>query len=228
MIQRLKIHAWSPLILPAALIGLIVILVEFINPLAAVDQAIIQAIIALPNNLTPATLFFTEVGSVPVAIAVAVVFALAELVRRNYIRTLAMLMSILALPAFYLVKESVQRARPVGDYIISAGLHGYSFPSGHATASAAVFGMIAVLAYSGYRRPWRYIIPIISLSLILVIGISRVYLGAHYPTDVLGGWLLGLVFVSLLRAGTILVAKKSAPPNETPAETLEDTTETLE
>ena len=72
---------------------------------------------------------------------------------------------------------------------------GYSFPSGHSTAAAALYGSIA-----RFMKKWFWLIPAIVLP--LLVGISRIVVGAHYPTDVLGGWILGaaaVVFVPLLR-----------------------------
>jgi undecaprenyl-diphosphatase len=67
-----------------------------------------------------------------------------------------------------------------------------SFPSGHATASAAVFLTIgALLALRAGRRAERWFYGTVAIILVLMIGMSRVYLGVHYPTDVLAGWLIG-------------------------------------
>lgn len=63
-----------------------------------------------------------------------------------------------------------------------------SFPSFHAQASATFWGSAAPL----FRRPWTYIV---GLGLPLLIGLSRVYLGVHFPTDVAAGWAIGAVFV---------------------------------
>jgi undecaprenyl-diphosphatase len=67
-----------------------------------------------------------------------------------------------------------------------------SFPSGHATASAAVFLTIgALLAARAARRRERVFCLVVAVLLVLLVGMSRIYLGVHYPSDVLAGWMIG-------------------------------------
>lgn len=69
----------------------------------------------------------------------------------------------------------------------------YSFPSGHALASTAIYGTIALMVARRLRRRWaRWLVVAGTGLLLLVIGVTRLYLGAHYFTDVLAGWALGL------------------------------------
>lgn len=88
-----------------------------------------------------------------------------------------------------LLKRVIERERPpdLGYKALDEYIHAYSFPSGHATTSFA----LAVLALSitrGTRQAW---IGWLAIALALLIGYSRVYRGVHYPSDVLGGALLG-------------------------------------
>ena len=78
-----------------------------------------------------------------------------------------------------------------------ADLVTYSFPSGHATGSMAFFGLLVYLAFRADGPPWRRILAVVGAVLaVVLIGASRVYLGEHYPTDVVGGWAVGLVWLA--------------------------------
>ncbi|HHY45973.1 MAG TPA: phosphatase PAP2 family protein [Firmicutes bacterium] len=89
-----------------------------------------------------------------------------------------------------LLKAIFQRPRPEYPHLVRA--LGFSFPSGHATVSAAVFATLAYLAYTRIRPGrTRLLVVITAFALILMIGISRVYLGVHYPSDVLAGFAVG-------------------------------------
>jgi undecaprenyl-diphosphatase len=94
-----------------------------------------------------------------------------------------------------LVKLLVSRARPdLLDPLIEE--HGFSFPSGHSTLSMVAYGVLAVLLTRS-RLPRRAAtLVVIGLGvLVVLIGISRVWLGVHYPTDVIAGWTAGWVIV---------------------------------
>jgi undecaprenyl-diphosphatase len=75
----------------------------------------------------------------------------------------------------------------------------WSFPSGHSLNSMVVLGLLTVLAVR--ERPgrlWRTLIITLGTFLVLVVGFSRVYLGVHWPSDVLAGWLIGALWLVLL------------------------------
>jgi undecaprenyl-diphosphatase len=75
----------------------------------------------------------------------------------------------------------------------------FSFPSGHSLCSFCFYGMITALFIRRIRnRAARVAITSAAAMIILLVGVSRIYLGVHYPTDVLGAWTLGLFWISLL------------------------------
>lgn len=92
-----------------------------------------------------------------------------------------------------LVKNLIQRPRPLPDMVnVLATLNSYSFPSGHVMFYVSFFGFIGLLAYSLLKPSFqRSLLLIFSGGLVALIGISRIYLGQHWASDVLGAYLLG-------------------------------------
>jgi undecaprenyl-diphosphatase len=111
----------------------------------------------------------------------------------------------------YLLKTTIHRSRP--EYAASF-LHGssYSFPSGHAMGSVIGYGFLAyAVVITSQRRGWqRGIVIGVAAVLALLIGLSRVYLGVHYPSDVAGGWAAGLVWLAVCVTGYRVVAGRRA------------------
>lgn len=97
-----------------------------------------------------------------------------------------------------LTKLIFQRERPVTGYVEEMLIHSYSFPSGHSAGSMVIYGLLAYLALHSLPQPWGIIVAILLAVLILSIGISRIYLGAHFASDVLGGWLIGAIGLALI------------------------------
>lgn len=92
-------------------------------------------------------------------------------------------------------KATLQIPRPIDLY---SGVDVYSFPSGHATMSMVVYGFAAVLSAGELPSRWRVFPYTMAALLIAGIALSRIYLGAHWLSDVAGGLALGLVWVALL------------------------------
>lgn len=105
---------------------------------------------------------------------------------------------VLAMGANGLLKHYIHRPRPDTLYASNMYFKTSSFPSGHAFGAAVILGILAYLAASHLPAPWNIVLPILLGFFIVAIGISRVYLGAHYPTDVIAGWILGLIAAALI------------------------------
>lgn len=92
-----------------------------------------------------------------------------------------------------LLKFIIQRPRPDASLaLIQEG--GYSFPSGHAMMSVVFYGMVGYFIYKLCRKKWqKIIISITTLIIIFLIGFSRIYLGVHWTSDVIAGWLIGFL-----------------------------------
>lgn len=109
-----------------------------------------------------------------------------------------------------LIKVAIARQRPdLIDAVLSEP--GYSFPSGHAALGMVGWGILAVLV-SRTRLPRAIRLALVAAMAVTVvlIGISRVYLGVHYPTDVIAGWTLGGVVVLLYERLTRTVSREPA------------------
>jgi undecaprenyl-diphosphatase len=144
--------------------------------------------------LTPWVVRVTDVGSVPVISGMVVVVAGILLVRRQWWRMLELVVASAGGGLLVLVLKGLfQRARPV-ETLVDA--HGFSFPSGHAFGSTVFFGMLVRLAWSSTMPLFGRISATLLCALaVLLICTSRVYLGVHWLTDVMGGVTAGLTWL---------------------------------
>ncbi|MGI8998576.1 MAG: phosphatase PAP2 family protein [Candidatus Limnocylindria bacterium] len=142
--------------------------------------------------------WITELGSTGAVTAIAIVTLLVGILIGPWRHGLAGALTIgAASPLTQAVKAFVARERPeVLESIVVE--RGFSFPSGHAVLSMVAYGVLAILITRS-RLPLNVRRGIISglTVLILLIGLSRIWLGVHYPTDVLAGWAAGAVIVLL-------------------------------
>jgi undecaprenyl-diphosphatase len=95
------------------------------------------------------------------------------------------------------LKLAFQRTRPEVGYLIDLP-SSFSFPSGHAMGSASVAGSLAIIAFAKLPSPWRWVAVVAAFLYILGVGVSRVYLGVHFASDVLGGQLASAALVAAM------------------------------
>lgn len=94
------------------------------------------------------------------------------------------------------LKVIVVRPRPdVDEHIVF--VDSWSYPSGHSLNSMVVIGLLTVLAVRERSGAWRVLLAATGALLVLLVGFSRVYLGVHWPSDVLAGWLIGLLWLTI-------------------------------
>jgi undecaprenyl-diphosphatase len=107
-----------------------------------------------------------------------------------------------------MLKQTFARARPAAffDYPLPIS---HSFPSGHAFFAASFFGGLAVLVSGRVQsRALRAAVWVVAAALIVLIGLSRVYLGVHYPSDVLAGYAAAIVWVAAVALGDRLAGHR--------------------
>lgn len=138
---------------------------------------------------------FTALGSTGVLVFITLGVAGFLVQRREYRMTWLVLMAVGGgMLLTTLLKEGFDRPRPDlvphGAFVTAA-----SFPSGHAMVSAATYLTLgALLAQTQSRRRMKAYLLLLAILLALAVGASRVYLGVHWPTDVLAGWVAGAVW----------------------------------
>ncbi|MEO9530856.1 VTT domain-containing protein [Roseibium sp.] len=157
------------------------------------------AILNLFDSLrTPAgdriMVFVTSLGDGIVVTAVTLVVGAYLFARKAWRRAtgfiIAMAVTALFVPLFKLL---LHRSRPLELY---SDAHAYSFPSGHATLNAVLFGICAVLIVHDLSRWAKASVFTVTAAYVITIGFSRIYLGAHWMSDVLAGLLFGTAMVS--------------------------------
>ena len=156
----------------------------------------------ITNNLTSVVKWFTYLGSAIAVIGITV-FVLIFFKNKKY--ALYMSLDLLVITIFqYILKSIFLRDRPVDINLIEES--GYSFPSGHSLTAMAFYGFIIYLIYiSSIDKKYKILFITLFSIIICITGISRIYLGVHYFTDVLGGFAFSLFYLIIY---TSVVRKK--------------------
>lgn len=164
----------------------------------AFDQTIQESVRGqLPNLSTRFFKLITVVGNTVSQIAIAIMSVTFCYLKKWYpqarfIAVNAIISGICILS----LKLIFQRVRPTLTHLVFAG--GYSFPSGHSMGTFMIFGSIIILLqYYMPKSIWKLLCQGILGLLIFLIGLSRIYLGVHFPTDVLAGFILAYGILNL-------------------------------
>lgn len=102
------------------------------------------------------------------------------------------------------LKALIERPRPElgAERLAELGVDSFAFPSGHAQSFTIFYGFLALFIWQNVRRPWlRRLGAACMLLMIVLVGISRVYLGVHWPSDVAGAYCIGVLWLLLWTRG---------------------------
>ncbi len=168
------------------------------NNLGAFDQRVTEELLSWrSDSLTRFLTFVTEVGdSMGYVVVIAFLVLLFVVRQRNWkfiLQTVAVL--LLATLSNMALKEVINRSRPTIEHLVT--VYTLSYPSGHAMSAMGFYGFLIFLT-ARYKMNYFLKAALVSLLavLILLIGISRIYLGVHFPSDVLAGFIGGLIWVT--------------------------------
>lgn len=181
----------------------------------AVDRGALRAVEGLRAPwLTTVLAGISVLGSSPGLLAIALaVGAAALLLRRDLLPGAWLLTAYLGAALQYQsLKALLDRGRPPGGLVEAAGS---AFPSGHATQGIAFFGTLAALLLTLLPRRVGVFAAVAAVTLGVLSGVSRVYLGVHWLTDVMGGFLLGGAWLAIVLAVRARVARRATRATDT-------------
>lgn len=150
------------------------------------------------SYLDGAMLFFTQIGGI-VLLGVAAVWCVVLWGTQRRRDARFVLLAMGGATALNLLAKSIfARARPAL-WLSLAPEKDYGFPSGHAMLSSAlVLTALVLLWKSQLSAPVKRILTVLGALFVLAVGLSRLYLGVHYPSDILASWMASLAWVALL------------------------------
>jgi undecaprenyl-diphosphatase len=206
------LFAFLALVLLAAGWGFLGVLQDVLakDPLVVADQAVYHFLQSLRTPwVDHVFVAVTELGDSFVNISLAGAVLLVLLVKRCH-RAAGFwaLTAIGGAAGVQLLKWAVHLPRPVSIY---HGASAYGFPSGHTTMSVVLYGFLAILLARELSGAWRWGLFSSVVSISFVIGLSRLYLGAHWLSDVLGGYFIGTSWATLMGISYLKGADQSMP-----------------
>lgn len=168
----------------------------------AFDEAVLRWMGAHHSHLLDGAMVeITALGTGTVVLMIVAISALfLALTRHRYSALLLLVATAGGIGLNLVLKLRFDRPRP---HVITWGTNAVSssFPSGHAMSATIVYSTVAYLAARLYKRMWpRVVTMFIAAIVILAISISRLYLGVHYPSDVLAGAIIGLAWAAFCMA----------------------------
>ena len=208
------------LTLGVPLYGAAIILVVVLGTAVYVDSALVRLDLAAvkllhrlgTDEITALATGITDLGATRSIFLVMAVTAGSLVLRGLWAGAVTVAVSVTATQAVvYGIKALVARGRPpaASSFVDAAG---YAFPSAHAASGVALYGLLSLFVLRRLRGRVRIAAGALALLGVGSIGLTRVYLGAHYPSDVLAGWLVGaIVAAGAWQLGRLLRARLPRP-----------------
>lgn len=198
--RRLRLAVTGGLMLTVVLAGLFLAALESVVSRVGIEQldAPVSRFVAAHRSptLVTAARVLTNLGSPGVTIALAVVAVAVLFWRLRWLEAAAFLAISVAGGdlSYFVLKHVVRRARPPGALV---HISSYSFPSGHAVGAFTLFlGLAWVLSRGPVRRPAKLAGWAMATAIVVVVGLTRIVLGVHYTSDVIGGFAVGALWVA--------------------------------
>ncbi|HEY0769189.1 MAG TPA: phosphatase PAP2 family protein [Sphingobacteriaceae bacterium] len=168
------------------------------NELGSFDNTVSNYVVSFrSSSLTPFFRFMTDMGDRFAYIIITIALGGYLFLRHKNWKFIAQTVLVLLLSTVtnILLKSMINRARPAHEHLVQVNT--LSFPSGHSMSAMAFYGFLTYLAIVS-RIPMilKVVLTVVLIITILSIGISRIYLGVHYPSDVAAGFLGGLIWVT--------------------------------
>lgn len=178
----------------------------FRSRLIRLDLAIVETVHRLSfEEATVLAKGVTDLASTTTILSLGAASAALLLLRGNSHGAVAVAVSVTATQAIvFLIKALVARGRPpeTSSLVDAAG---HAFPSAHAASGVALYGLLALILVPHLRGRRRLAVAVLAVGCVGAVGLTRVYLGAHYPSDVVAGWLVGaLVAAGAWQLGRML------------------------
>lgn len=164
------------------------------------------------NKLNNQALFITYLAKGEIITVGVITFCLILLLLRNWRFLNTLLISVLGGELFvWIIKNIIDRPRPpLNEALVTET--SYSFPSGHTFVAIAFYGLLVYFIIQSEKNKFLKIISfIVGLFLIFLVGLSRIYLGAHWPSDVLASFAAGFAWLSVIIT-SLKIKKKFIPP----------------
>lgn len=168
------------------------------NELEPFDRSVTAWVVSFrSDSLTPFFRFMTEMGDLIGYSIISVAIAAYFFFRHRSWRFIVQTLFVLSLSTLcnVVLKRVINRARPAAEHLVSVNT--LSYPSGHSMSAMAFYGFLIYLCFQmNMHRVARVLLVILLIFTILSIGLSRIYLGVHFPSDVAAGYIGGFIWIA--------------------------------